>query len=149
LAVKDAVPLVHGAGYGIALLAGYQATWLDAAVPGGDAHLRLHRFEATLAGGGSVAPGWSLAGSFGGAHASDLKQVTWARLQLTTSLTINHELGPSDAVVVGGIYSSTGELSPVLPALGYVHQRRGAPLRIDVLLPHHARVQYAVTPRLR
>jgi len=146
---KAAAPLVRGHGYGFALLGGYASTHLDTRMSEGDAHLRVHRFEATLGGGGGLAPGWSLRGSFGVAHASDLEEFRWNSLQVTASGSVHHVLGPSDAVVVGLVYTSTAEFFPVLPLLGYVHQREGSPFRLDVFLPHHARVQYALAHRVR
>jgi hypothetical protein len=147
--VKAAAPLVRGDGYGVALLGSYAGTHLDTRMPEGNAHLRVHCFEATLGGGVGLLPGWSLRGSLGVAHASDLAVFRWSSLQLTSSATVHHVLGPADAVVVGAVYTSIAEFSPVLPMIGYVHQREGSPFRLDVFLPHHARVQYALARRLR
>ncbi len=146
---KAAAPLVRGNGYGVALLGGYAGTHLDTRMSEGDSHLRVHRFEATLGGGGGLAPGWSLRGSLGVAHASDLEAFRWNSLQATLSGSVHHVLGPSDAVVVGLVYTSTAEFFPVLPLIGYVHQRERSPFRLDVFLPRHARVQYALAPRVR
>jgi hypothetical protein len=145
--MRAAAPLVRGDGYGSALLLGYGATQLD--VGPGDHDFTLHRFEATLAGGGALAPGWSLRGSVGAAYASDLHVATWSALQVTSAAMVHHVLGPSDAVVVGIVYTSTSELYPVLPIIGYVHQREGSALRFDVLLPHHVRAEYELGPQLR
>ncbi|HEU4726583.1 MAG TPA: hypothetical protein VFT22_01795 [Kofleriaceae bacterium] len=149
LRLRGAAPLVRGDGYGVAVLLGYGATQLDVALPGLDEQLVLHRFEATLGGGAALAPGWSLRGSLGAAYSSDLAAATWDALQVTSSLMVHRVLGPSDAVIAGIIYSSAAELYPVLPSLGYVHQREGSPLRFDVFLPRHARAEYELSPRLR
>jgi hypothetical protein len=149
LRLKAAAPLVRGDGFGIALLAGYGATQLDAAMPDGDAHLTLHRFDATLGGGAAIAPGWSMRGSFGTAYSSDLQDSTWSALQVTASAMLHRVLGPSDAVVAGLVYTSSAELFPVLPVLGYVHQRDDSRFRFDVFLPHHVRAEYELRPRLR
>src|SRR5262249_3743471 len=52
-------------------------------------------------------------------------------------------------VVVGAVYTSAGELFPVLPILGWVHQPPGSRLRLDVFLPRHVRAEYELSPRLR
>jgi hypothetical protein len=147
--LRAAVPLVRGDGYGAAVLAGYGATQLDVDLGELHEHLAFHRFEATLGGGVGVAPGWSLRGSFGAAYSSDLHAAAWSALQVTSSAMVHRVLGDADAVLAGVIYTSAGELYPVLPAIGYVHQRAGSPLRFDVFLPHHARTEYALGPRLR
>jgi hypothetical protein len=148
LRLKAAAPVVRGDGFGMALLVGYGATQLDAAMDAGDAHLTLHRFEATLAGGAALAPGWSLRGSFGAAHSSDLQLTTWSAIQITSSAMLHRLLGPSDAVLVGAVYTSSADLFPVLPLLGYVHQRDDSRFRFDIFLPRHARAEYEVRPRL-
>jgi hypothetical protein len=147
--LRAGVPLLRGDGYGVALLGGYGATRLDVALPDLEPELTLHRFEAILGGGAAIAAGWSLRGSFGLAHSSDLRDSTWSALQVTSSAMAHHVLGPADAVIVGIIYSQSAELSPVLPILGYVHQREASPFRIDIFLPHHVRAEYELTPRLR
>jgi hypothetical protein len=149
LRLRAAAPLVRGDGYGIALLLGYGATQLDVGLALLDERLVFHRFESTIGGGAALAPGWSLRGSAGAAYASDLQTATWGALQLTTSVMVHRVLGPADAVIAGVVYTSTSELFPVLPLLGYVHQREGSPLRFDVFLPHHARAEYGLSPRLR
>jgi hypothetical protein len=149
LRLKAAAPLVRGDGFGVALLAGYAATHLELAMPEGDEELTLHRFETTLGGGAGIAPGWSLRGSFGVAYGSDLQQATTDALRITASAMAHHVLGPSDAVLAGAVYTQSDEFLPVLPILGYVHQRDGSPLRIDVFLPHHARAEWALWPRVR
>lgn len=149
LRLRAAAPLVRGDGYGMALLAGYGATQLDVDLDELHEHLVFHRFEATLGGGAGLAPGWSLRGSLGAAYSSDLRAATWGALQVTSSAMVHRVLGAADAFLAGVIYSSAGELYPVLPAIGYVHQRAGSPLRIDVFLPHHARAEVALGPRLR
>lgn len=147
--LKAAAPLIRGDGYGIALLFGYGATHLDVGLDDLDEHLVLHRFETTLGGGTALAPGWSLRGSAGAAYATDLQAATWSGLQITSSVMVHRVLGPSDAVLVGVVYTSTADLYPVLPLAGYVHQRVGSPLRFDVFLPRHARAEYALSSRLR
>ena len=147
--VKAGVPVVRGDGYGAGLLAGYGATGLDLAMAGRDEHLTLHRFEATLGGGAGVAPGWSLRGSFGVAQSSDLQDATWSAMQLTSSAMVHRVLGPSDAVIAGLVYTSSAEFLPVLPILGYVHQREGSPFRFDAFLPHHVRAEYELGRRVR
>jgi hypothetical protein len=149
LRLKAAAPLVRGDAFGIALLAGYGLTHLDLATEALDRQLTLHRFEGTLGGGVGLAPGWSLRGSFAIAHASDLRDTTWSALQVTSSAMVHRVIGPSDAVIAGAVYTSSAEFLPLLPILGYVHQREGSPLRVDVFLPHHARVEYELRPRLR
>ncbi|HET7504004.1 MAG TPA: hypothetical protein VFK02_23450 [Kofleriaceae bacterium] len=149
LRLRAAAPLVRGDGYGMALLLGYAATQLDVGLTDLDEHLVLHRFETTLGGGASLAPGWSLRGSIGAAYSSDLEVATWNALQVTSSVLVHRVLGPSDAVLAGIIYTSAGELYPVLPSVGYVHQREGSPLRFDVFVPRHARAEYELSSRLR
>jgi hypothetical protein len=149
LRLRAAAPLIRGDGFGLALLAGYGATDLDANLDGLDQHLVFHRFEAALGGGAALAPGWSLRGSVGTAYSSDLQTATWSALQVTSSAMLHRVLGPADAVLAGVVYTSTSELYPVLPILGYVHQRSGSPLRFDVFVPRHARVEYELSGRLR
>jgi hypothetical protein len=148
LRLKAAAPVVVGDGYGVALLMGYDSTHLDSAMSTND-HLALHCFEAMLGGGMGLAPGWSLRGSVGMSYSSDLQERTWSAVQNTTSAMIHHVIGPSDAIVGGLVYTSTADLFPVLPLLGYVHQRDGSPFRFDVFLPHHVRAEYEFRPRLR
>jgi hypothetical protein len=149
LRLRAAAPLARGDGYGAAILFGYGATQLDVGLDDLDQHLVLHRFDTTLGGGAALAPGWSLRGSLGAAYSSDLEVATWSALQVTSSVMVHHVLGPADAVLAGVIYTSAAELYPVLPSLGYVHQREGSPLRFDVFVPHHARAEYELSPRLR
>lgn len=149
LRLRAGVPLLRGDGYGVALLGGYGATRLDVALPDLEPQLTLHRFEATIGVGGAIAPGWSLRGSVGASHSSDLQDATWSALQLTSSAMLHRVLGPSDAVIAGVVYTSSAELAPVLPILGYVHQGEASPFRLDIFLPHHARAEYELTPRLR
>lgn len=148
LRLKAAAPVVMGDGYGVALLLGYDSTQVDNAVAAND-HLTLHCFEAMLGGGAGLAPGWSLRGSVGFAYSSDLQESTWSALKNTSSAMVHHVIGSSDALVAGLVYTSTSDLFPVLPLLGYVHQRDGSPFRIDIFLPHHVRAEYAFRPRLR
>jgi hypothetical protein len=149
LRLKAGAPIVRGDGFGIALLAGYDGTHIDVAMADGEHHLSLHRLDATLAGGAGLAPDWSMRGSFGTAYSSDFRVGSWRAVQVTSSAMLHHVLGPSDGVVFGVVYTSTGELFPVLPIAGYVHQVEGSPVRIDVFLPRHARVEYELGPRLR
>jgi hypothetical protein len=149
LRLKAGAPIVRGDGYGLALLAGYDGTHIDVAMADGEHHLSLHRLDATLAGGAGLAPDWSIRGSLGTAYSSDLRVGSWSAVQVTSSAMLHHVLGPSDGVVFGVVYTSTGELFPVLPIVGYVHQREGSPVRFDVFLPRHARVEYELGPRLR
>lgn len=142
------LPLAHGDGYGVALMLGYGVTHLDVALDEIDEHIELHRFETGLAGGGALASGWSLRAALGAVYSSDLQRATWSALQGTAVAMVQHVLGPSDALVIGAAYSSVGDLYPVLPVIGYVHQRVGSPLRFDAFLPHHARVEYALSSLL-
>jgi len=61
---------------------------------------------------------------------------------------VHRVLGPSDAVIGGVIYTSSAEFLPVLPILGFVHQREGSLFRFDVFLPRHVRASYELTPRV-
>jgi len=149
LRLKAAAPLARGDGYGLALLLSYGATRLEVSSEGQDEHLTLHRFEAGVGGGAGLAPAWSLRGSFAVAHSSDLRDTTWDAVQVTSSAMLHHVVGPSDALVFGLVYTSNAQLFPVLPLLGYVHQREGSRFRLDVFLPHHVRAEYALRPRLR
>lgn len=144
LRLKAGAPIVRGDGYGAGLLVGYGSTHLDIAMAGLDRELALHRFDVTLGGGAGFAPGWSLRGSVGVSHGSDLHDTDWTDLQLTSSASVHHVLGDSDAIVVGVVYTSSAELLPVLPMLGYVHHRDGSRFRLDVFLPRHARGEYAL-----
>jgi hypothetical protein len=146
--LRVAAPLVRGDGYGGALMLGYGATHLEIGLDQLDEEIALHRFEAGFAGGGGLAPGWSLRAALTAAYSSDLQQATWSAVQGTAAVMVQHVLGPSDALVIGAAYSSVGELYPVLPILGYVHQRVGSPLRLDVFLPRYARVEYALSALL-
>lgn len=146
--VSVGVPVVRGEGYGVALLPRYAATWIE-----GDRladELVLHRFDVMLGGGGRVAPGWSLRGALGVSYASDLQLdgIASEAFGLTVAALVNHALGPSDAIVVGLAYASTSSLYPVLPILGYVHQRAGSRFRFEAQLPRHVRASYRLTPRL-
>lgn len=145
--IKGAVPVVRGDGYGGALLLGYGKTHLDLERGGGE--LELHRFDASLGGGGGIAPGWSMRGSLGTAYSSDLDRSTWRAWQLTVAAMVQHVVGPSDAWVAGLVYTSTSDLFPVLPIVGYVHQRAGSPFRFDAFLPRHIRAEYELHPRWR
>ena len=149
LRLKAGVPLVRGAGFGAALMVGYGVTHLDISTAELDKKLVLHRFDATIAGGGSIAPGWSLRGSLGVAHSSDLQVATWSALQVTSMAMVHRVLGPSDGLILGLVYSSSSDLFPVLPVAGYVHQREGSPFRFEALLPRHVRVEYELQPRVR
>ena len=149
LRLRGGVPLVRGDGFGVGLLLGYSATHLSFDAGGHDDDLELHRYEATLGGGATLAPGRSLRVSIGTAYASDLRASTWSALQLTSSAMVHWVLGPDDAVIVGAVYTSTAELAPVLPLLGYVHQRDGSRFRFDVFLPRHIRAEYELHPRVR
>jgi hypothetical protein len=144
LRLKAGAPIVRGDGYGAGILVGYGSTHLDIAMANLDRELGLHRFDVTLGGGASLAPGWSLRGSVGVSHGSDLHDADWTDLQLTSSMMVHHVLGPSDAIVAGVAYTSSAELLPVLPILGYVHQRDGSRFRLDVFLPRHVRGEYAL-----
>ncbi|HET9620304.1 MAG TPA: hypothetical protein VFP84_02980 [Kofleriaceae bacterium] len=149
LKLKAAAPLARGNGYGLALLLNYDATRIDTPGPMTTDRLTLHRFEAMLGGGVGVAPGWSLRGSFGVSHSSDLEATTWQAVEVTSTAMLHHVITPSDAIVFGVVYTSTAQLFPVLPLLGYVHQAEGSPFRLDIFLPHHVRAEYALLHRLR
>jgi hypothetical protein len=141
-------PLVRGDGFGVGVFGRYATTWIDSdeLLPGA---LALHRFDLMLGGGSRLAPGWSLRGAVGVTYASDLHvhAPSWQPFQLTVAALVRHPLGPSDAWLAGVAYASSSGLYPVLPTLGYVHQRAGAPFRFDALLPHHVRAVYDLTPR--
>lgn len=150
--LRGGAPVLRGDGYGVALLLGYSGTHLDVAMPGtGErgAPLYLHRFDATLGGGGALAPGWSLRASAGATHASDLDDTPWHALEVTSSAMIHHVLCPSDAVFGGLVYTSSAEFFPVLPILGYVHHPAGGRFRFDVFLPRHVRAEYEMHARIR
>jgi hypothetical protein len=149
LRLKAAAPIFRGDGFGLALLVGYGATQLDVSLADLDPHLTLHRIESTIAGGGGLAPGWSLRGSLGAAYSSDLRDATWSALQITSSAMLHRVLGPSDGLLGGVVYTSSADLFPVLPIIGYVHQREGSPFRFDIFLPKHVRAEYELRPRLR
>lgn len=149
LRLKAAAPVARGHGYGVALMLNYDATRIEMPEMAGTDHLTLHRFEAMLGGGTAVATDWSLRGSFGVSHSSDLGDSTWQALAVTSSAMLHHVISPSDAIVFGVAYTSTAQVFPVLPLLGYVHQRAGSPFRLDVFLPHHVRAEYELTRRLR
>lgn len=149
LRLKAAAPLVRGDGYGLALLMNYGATWLS--YPSGSAseELTLHRFEAMVGGGAGMADDWSLRGSFGVSHSSDLVDSTWDALQATACMMLHKVATPSDAVMFGAVYTSASQLVPVLPLFAYVHQAPGSPFRFDLFLPHHVRVEYGLSQRWR
>lgn len=149
LRARAGAPLVRGDSFGLGLLLGYGMTHWGFTTDGGDDSLALHRFEATLGGGGALAPGRSLRVSLGTAYASDLRDATWSALQLTSSAMVHWVLGPDDAIVVGAVYTSTAEFLPVLPILGYVHQRSGSPFRLDIFIPRHVRAEYQLHPCIR
>lgn len=149
LRVRAGAPLVRGDSFGLGLLLGYGATHWGFTTDGDDDGLTLHRFEATLGGGGALVPGRSLRVSLGTAYASDLRDATWSALQLTSSAMVHWVLGPDDAIVIGAVYTSTAELLPVLPILGYVHQRNGSPFRLDIFIPKHIRAEYELHPCIR
>ncbi len=149
LRVRAGAPLVRGDSFGLGLLLGYDLTHWGFTAQSGEGDLALHRFEATLGGGGALAPGRSLRASLGVAYGSDLRDATWSALQLTSSAMVHWVLGPDDAIVVGAVYTSTAELLPVLPIFGYVHQRNGSPVRIDIFIPKHVRAEYDLHPCIR
>jgi hypothetical protein len=147
--VSVGAPVLRGDGYGAGVFQRYGATWVD-----GDSladELVLHRFDLMLGGGARLAPGWSLRGALGVSYASDLHLggVTSEAFGVTTAALVHHPLGPDDAIIVGVAYASNSSLYPVLPILGYVHQRAGSPFRFDAQLPHHVRVSYDLTPRVQ
>ena len=147
LRLKAAAPIARGDHYGVALMLNYDATRID--MPAMPVDLTLHKFEAMLGGGTRIAPDWSLRGSFGVSHSSDLVDSTWQAVAVTSSAMLHHIVTPSDAIVFGVAYTSTAQVFPVLPLLGYVHQRAGSPFRLDIFLPHHVRAEYTLSPRLR
>jgi hypothetical protein len=149
LRIRAGAPLVRRESFGLGLLLGYGATHWGFATDGGERDLALHRFEATLGGGGALAPGYSLRSSLGVAYGSDLRDATWSALQLTSSATLHRVLGPDDAIAIGAVYTSTGEFLPVLPILGYVHQRSGSPFRLDIFIPRHIRAEYELRSWIR
>jgi hypothetical protein len=136
-------PVLRGDGYGAGLFQRYATTWID-----GERFLArglvLHRFDTMLGGGGRIADGWSLRGGLGVTYASDLHlgSPSLEAMHSTVAVIVRHVIGPGDAWMAGVAYASSSELFPILPVLGYVHQRPGSPFRIDVQLPHHARVEY-------
>jgi hypothetical protein len=148
LRLSAGAPLVRGDGFGLGAFVRYATTWIDSdeLLPSA---LVLHRFDLMVGGGARLAPGWSLRGAVGTTYASDLheRDLSWQPFQLTVAALVRHPLGPSDAWMAGLAYASSSGLYPVLPTLGYVHQRPGAPFRFDALLPHHVRVVYDLTPR--
>lgn len=149
LRLKGGVPLLRGDGYGVGLLLGYGATHLDVATDERHDGFELHRFEATLGGGATLAPGRSLRASIGTAYASDLHAGTWDALQLTSSAMVHWVLGEDDAVLIGAVYTSTAEFLPVLPVIGYVHQHDGSRFRFEMFLPRHIRAEYELHPCVR
>ena len=147
LLVRAAAPIARGDGYGVALLASYESTKLG--LDDADDPTRLRRFGVMLGGGMGLAPGRSLRGSIGVAHASDLRDPDLGALQVTVSSMVHLVLGPSDAIQLGGVYASSADLLiPVLPLIGYVHHRTGARFRFDMLLPAHVRAEYRLTEKL-
>jgi hypothetical protein len=149
LRLKGGVPLVRRDGFGVGLLLGYGLTRLGFATEDREEDLKLHRFEAMLGGGGALAPGRSLRMSIGTAYASDLRDSTWSALQFTSTAMLHWVLGPDDAILLGALYTSSPELSPVLPILGYVHQRDGSRFRFDMFLPRHVRAEYELHSCIR
>lgn len=143
------VPVLRIRGVGVGVFLRYATTWIDSErrLP---ETLSLHRFDAQLGGGGRLAAGWSLRGALGVTYASDLNLpgLPGEGFQMTTALILRRVLGPSDAWVAGLSYSSGSNLFPVLPILGYVHQRAASPFRFEAMLPRHVRVVYQLTPRL-
>jgi hypothetical protein len=150
--IKAAAPVARGDHYGIALLVNYAATSIDYSEMGRADHLMLHRFEAMLGGGTSMAMlgnGWSLRGSFGVSHSSDLRDTTWDSVEITSCAMLHYVIDPSNAIVFGVVYTNPNQLFPVLPLLGYVHQREGSPFKLDIFLPHHVRGEWTMSKRLR
>ncbi|HEY0190771.1 MAG TPA: DUF6268 family outer membrane beta-barrel protein [Kofleriaceae bacterium] len=143
--IKAAAPLARGDSYGLALLASYSQTQLDFPVGFGREQLQLHKFEAMVGGGMGLPNDWSLRGSAGASHASDLHDTSWDAVQFTTCAMLHHVMGPSDAIVFGLVYTSTSPTIPVIPLLGYVHQREGSRFKLDVFLPHHVRAEWQLT----
>jgi hypothetical protein len=133
--------VLHGDDYGVGLFQHYSTTWIDSNrfLARG---LELHRFDLMLGGGGRLADGWSLRGGLGVTYASDLSSPTFEAVHSTAVAIVRHVVGPSDAWTAGIAYASSSSIYPILPVLGYVHQAPGSPFRIDVQLPHHARVEY-------
>jgi hypothetical protein len=149
LRIKGGVPIVRADGFGVGLLVGYGLTHMGFDTGGGDDGLDLHRFEAILGGGATLAPGRSVRASIGTAHASDLVTSTWSAMQLTSTAMVHWVLGPDDAVMVGALYTSEPDFFSVAPILGYIHERDGARFRFDMFLPKHVRAEYELHPRLR
>lgn len=145
LRVKMAAPLAVGDGYGLALIAGYGTTQLRFPSGRSTQDLQLHKFEAMVGGGMGLSDGWSLRGSAGAAHGSDLHDMSLTDLQITSCAMLHKVLTPSDALVFGAVYTSTSPTIPVIPMLGYVHQAEGSRFRFDAFLPHHIRAEYALT----
>jgi hypothetical protein len=145
--VSIALPVIRGGDFGFGVIPRYTATWIDPDVNG--AHdLVLHRFDLLAGGGGRVAPAWWIRGALGATYASDLDGTSASSqaLQVTALATVRHNIGANDAWTLGAVYSSSADILPVLPVVGYVHQRPGSRFRFDALLPHHARVVYDVAP---
>jgi hypothetical protein len=142
-------PIVTGPGYGLAAFASYALTELRDGGVLSQSPLRLHRFEAMLGGGAAFAPGWTVQGALGVAYASDLEAATWDAVQPTLSLMIHHVASDATAWAIGAAYTTGSPYTPLLPIIGFVHQAAGSPLRIDVLLPHHLRIDLETSPRLR
>lgn len=149
LQLKGAQPVATGRGYGVAMIAAYRLTQIDPPAMYRDDTLTLHRFEAGLGGGGMLAPGWSLRGFVSAAYASDLEDAAWNALSVTATSDVLYVLGPSDALTGGLLFISNLDPFPVLPTLGWVHQREGSPFRVELTLPLSARAQYQITPRIR
>lgn len=141
-------PIVTGPGYGLAAFASYAFTELRGGAFA-QPPLHLHRFEAMLGGGAALAAGWTLQGALGVAYASDLEAASWDAVQPTVSMMIHHVAGDATAWAIGAAYTTGSPYASLLPIVGFVHQAPGAPLRIDVLLPHHLRIDYETSPRLR
>jgi hypothetical protein len=147
--VSAGAPLFRGDGFGAGVFVRYATTWIDSDELLSES-LVLHRFDLMVGGGARLAPGWSLRGAVGVTYASDLHlhELVSDPFQLTVAALVRHPLGPSDVWLAGLAYASSSTIYPVLPTLGYVHQRAGSPFRFDALLPHHVRVVYDLTPRL-
>jgi hypothetical protein len=149
LRLKADAPLVRGDGFGLRLLLGYGMTHLDLGAGDQRDSFDLHRFEATLGGAKALGPGKTLRVALGTAYASDLQASTWRAFQLTSLAVVHWVLGPDDAILLGAVYTSTAEFAPVVPILGYVHQRDGSRFRFDMFLPRHIRAEYELHPRVR
>jgi hypothetical protein len=147
--ISVGAPVLHVHGVGVGLFLRYAATRIESDQFLPEA-LVLHRFDVQLGGGGRLAPGWWFRGAFGVGYASDLHPhgLPGDALQSTAAAMVRHAFGPSDSWTIGVAYSSFSSLSPVLPILGYVHERAGARFRFEAQLPRLVRAVYQLTPRL-